>query len=126
MTYVKNALSVCNEHGLGVAPLRGERGPSAGHVRGQVVFIFFFQAEDGIRDLTVTGVQTCALPISSISSSPRLPPCATTGLNPSPRSRIVRDSVMPDSSSMIRTVGFCSMVVKREREIGRASCRERV
>src|SRR2546427_1563382 len=28
-------------------------------------FVFFFQAEDGIRDLTVTGVQTCALPISS-------------------------------------------------------------
>src|SRR2546427_3192254 len=27
--------------------------------------IFFFQAEDGIRDLTVTGVQTCALPIHS-------------------------------------------------------------
>src|SRR5256886_7392159 len=27
---------------------------------------FFFQAEDGIRDLTVTGVQTCALPISSV------------------------------------------------------------
>src|SRR6266852_7708599 len=26
-------------------------------------FIFFFQAEDGIRDATVTGVQTCALPI---------------------------------------------------------------
>src|SRR5205085_4772344 len=25
--------------------------------------IFFFQAEDGIRDLTMTGVQTCALPI---------------------------------------------------------------
>src|SRR2546427_9205926 len=25
-------------------------------------FFFFFQAEDGIRDLTVTGVQTCALP----------------------------------------------------------------
>src|SRR5580692_12646592 len=29
-----------------------------------VYFCFFFQAEDGIRDLTVTGVQTCALPIS--------------------------------------------------------------
>src|SRR2546430_12090275 len=29
-----------------------------------VYFFFFFQAEDGIRDLTVTGVQTCALPIS--------------------------------------------------------------
>src|SRR6266542_4164785 len=28
-----------------------------------VYFFFFFQAEDGIRDATVTGVQTCALPI---------------------------------------------------------------
>src|SRR5437867_2347723 len=28
-----------------------------------VFFLFFFQAEDGIRDRTVTGVQTCALPI---------------------------------------------------------------
>src|SRR2546421_6009667 len=27
------------------------------------IFFFFFQAEDGIRDLIVTGVQTCALPI---------------------------------------------------------------
>src|SRR2546430_11364534 len=27
------------------------------------IYCFFFQAEDGIRDLTVTGVQTCALPI---------------------------------------------------------------
>src|SRR6266481_6736285 len=27
------------------------------------LFVFFFQAEDGIRDGTVTGVQTCALPI---------------------------------------------------------------
>src|SRR5256886_8851845 len=31
--------------------------------RARVMFFFFFQAEDGIRDLTVTGVQTCALPI---------------------------------------------------------------
>src|SRR2546427_4308046 len=30
----------------------------------EVSLFFFFQAEDGIRDLTVTGVQTCALPIS--------------------------------------------------------------
>src|SRR5689334_9659614 len=30
-----------------------------------IVFFFFFQAEDGIRDGTVTGVQTCALPIST-------------------------------------------------------------
>src|SRR2546426_3959902 len=36
--------------------------------------IFFFQAEDGIRDYKVTGVQTCALPIS------RTPPrCAALG-----------------------------------------------
>src|SRR5256886_9519306 len=31
--------------------------------------MFFFQAEDGIRDLTVTGVQTCALPISGVTGS---------------------------------------------------------
>src|SRR2546430_16379028 len=44
---------------------------------------FFFQAEDGIRDLTVTGVQTCALPISpercphqaSGSAQSRVPRC---------------------------------------------------
>src|SRR2546427_6627507 len=30
----------------------------------RIRLFFFFQAEDGIRDLTVTGVQTCALPIS--------------------------------------------------------------
>src|SRR2546422_1726220 len=29
-----------------------------------MLFFFFFQAEDGIRDVAVTGVQTCALPIS--------------------------------------------------------------
>src|SRR3989449_6259187 len=31
-------------------------------------FFFFFQAEDGIRDVAVTGVQTCALPISLVAS----------------------------------------------------------
>ena len=30
---------------------------------GVFLFVFFFQAEDGIRDDLVTGVQTCALPI---------------------------------------------------------------
>src|SRR2546430_4140776 len=39
-------------------------GPGDRCVLGVVLF-FFFQAEDGIRDLTVTGVQTCALPICS-------------------------------------------------------------
>ena len=41
-------------------------------------FFFFFQAEDGIRDTSVTGVQTCALPISAhygiyIGATPRGP-----------------------------------------------------
>src|SRR2546430_11232041 len=38
----------------------------AGH-RLSLYLFFFFQAEDGIRDLTVTGVQTCALPISELN-----------------------------------------------------------
>src|SRR5256885_12784193 len=48
---------------------------------------FFFQAEDGIRDYKVTGVQTCALPISSLSiiaaattSSPNTSPQRPKGL----------------------------------------------
>src|SRR5690349_23633808 len=45
-------------------------------------FFFFFQAEDGIRDLYVTGVQTCALPIS------RAAPAAC----PSARKRACRPS----------------------------------
>src|SRR2546426_6902544 len=36
------------------------------------LFFFFFQAEDGIRDYKVTGVQTCALPVSSSASRDRL------------------------------------------------------
>src|SRR5260370_23294538 len=35
-------------------------------------FIFFFQAEDGIRDSSVTGVQTCALPISHARAELRI------------------------------------------------------
>src|SRR5256886_9001499 len=37
-----------------------------------LTFFFFFQAEDGIRDLTVTGVQTCALPICVEQREPGL------------------------------------------------------
>src|SRR2546427_5945790 len=40
-----------------------------------VCVFFFFQAEDGIRDLTVTGVQTCALPIWRVN---RVSACAQT------------------------------------------------
>src|SRR5437762_9552311 len=38
-----------------------------------LVLVFFFQAEDGIRDTSVTGVQTCALPISSERAPARQP-----------------------------------------------------
>src|SRR5690348_17995062 len=37
-------------------------------------YFFFFQAEDGIRDGRVTGVQTCALPISAELADRRAPP----------------------------------------------------
>src|SRR2546427_6503835 len=53
-----------------------------GHVGGELVlsivvsFFFFFQAEDGIRDLTVTGVQTCALPIYRLPSVQAAPQAA--------------------------------------------------
>ena len=45
-----------------------KRGKSIGEVRFMMMMMgvdvfFFFQAEDGIRDIGVTGVQTCALPI---------------------------------------------------------------
>src|SRR2546429_941934 len=42
--------------------------------------IFFFQAEDGIRDVAVTGVQTCALPISRVVVYLLLAGCLFAGL----------------------------------------------
>src|SRR5258707_10801565 len=41
-------------------------------VEGVFSFFFFFQAEDGIRDIGVTGVQTCALPISRSGRNRRI------------------------------------------------------
>src|SRR2546429_5031260 len=53
-------------------------------VRYRIGDFFFFQAEDGIRDVAVTGVQTCALPISSgpNTSEPPLSGFAHFGLTP--------------------------------------------
>src|SRR6266542_5287259 len=52
------------------------------HIQHAVLFVFFFQAEDGIRDATVTGVQTCALPIlftvENMFIWNVLPPCVAT------------------------------------------------
>src|SRR5689334_23802536 len=52
-------------------PFKGEATMCLGNVF-MTVFVFFFQAEDGIRDGTVTGVQTCALPILTARSLVRL------------------------------------------------------
>src|SRR5205085_8714574 len=53
----------------------------------EILFVFFFfQAEDGIRDLTVTGVQTCALPIfRQLPRHAHRPPELGTGLRLVPR-----------------------------------------
>src|SRR5256886_9429264 len=51
------------EWGLGRTVNGDELLDVAADVGGWLFGFFFFQAEDGIRDLTVTGVQTCALPI---------------------------------------------------------------
>src|SRR5688572_32133111 len=52
------------------------------------MFFFFFQAEDGIRDLTVTGVQTCALPIC-LPLEDELPTTLPTETDPRPAHRAV-------------------------------------
>src|SRR2546430_5159894 len=49
--------------GLRLSGLMCPLGPPDHSIAPTPWWFFFFQAEDGIRDLTVTGVQTCALPI---------------------------------------------------------------
>src|SRR2546430_13743714 len=84
---------------------------------------FFFQAEDGIRDLTVTGVQTCALPIylfcssgwvgafarprsSTGSTSPRPNKCHQTRFTPArDKNGLSRDAIQTASRSEERRVG---------------------
>src|SRR5437763_17020344 len=72
---------------------------------------FFFQAEDGIRATSVTGVQTCALPISPVSTAR----CAgaSGGSRPARQGLRYADGGRATGS---RAGG---------RKIGRASCRER-
>src|SRR2546422_8145035 len=53
-----------------------------------MIYFFFFQAEDGIRDVAVTGVQTCALPISSSAPGRTCrTACRWSGWRPTTRSR---------------------------------------
>src|SRR2546430_5269165 len=64
----------------------------------QMVYFFFFQAEDGIRDLTVTGVQTCALPISARLWAPsRLRPFSLS--EEQPRAVRVPDPAIRESAA---------------------------
>src|SRR2546430_12397292 len=89
------------------------------------VLFFFFQAEDGIRDLTVTGVQTCALPISAIGDQLN----SHFGGNWS-RAVLLGGNVDTDTHGVAhraRSYAEADLVPAGiETEIGRASCRERV
>src|SRR5438874_7671542 len=91
-----------------------------------IFFFFFFQAEDGIRDLYVTGVQTCALPISVRSSDPE-PGIATeldVPLNDSAEPYFPDTQLVLDVAPLLaRPEESCTFAPL---QIGRASCRERV
>src|SRR5699024_11627466 len=83
-------------------------------------YVFFFQAEDGIRDRNVTGVQTCALPICTASSTTA--PAATRALSPTVKGP---STLAPaPTSTLLPRVGW--RLPWSFPEIGRASCRERV
>src|SRR3712207_9367004 len=76
----------------------------------------FFQAEDGIRDIGVTGVQTCALPIFATD-------------HPEEVGREYRDVFKQLGVDDVETVDVSSRedaALEESLEIGRASCRERV
>src|SRR5438034_6062455 len=84
---------------------------------------FFFQAEDGIRDHCVTGVQTCALPIFSRSGLPKGVFNLVMG-----RGSVVGEAFL--NSRDVDAITFTGSVstgrkVASACEIGRASCRER-
>src|SRR5207247_7835353 len=85
---------------------------------------FFFQAEDGIRDPLVTGVQTCALPISCVAVWGLKPAWATRPPAFSCQAGLARPSVngKPRDAARPSPAGAGAWSVQ---EIGRASCRER-
>src|SRR5262249_59611968 len=84
---------------------------------------FFFQAEDGIRDWSVTGVQTCALPISEHRAEATSARSAGRAFPYPPRPcRDCLSNRSPDRGPS----GTRRQSGRDGREIGRASCRERV
>src|SRR5260221_10923945 len=89
--------------------------------------VFFFQAEDGIRDHCVTGVQTCALPISKKGCREMDftgKPMNTKPFIGLPVKSISRHPFFVNASSY--TSGSIRAIRSSLRKIGRASCRERV
>src|SRR5689334_23764781 len=85
---------------------------------------FIFQAEDGIRDGTVTGVQTCALPIftSQMSMPMRSPNSFNSLTNAMFTQRKMFSSSLAISAARVELTGTTRATTC---EIGRASCRER-
>src|SRR5690606_39793910 len=93
----------------------------------------FFQAEDGIRDFHVTGVQTCALPISThtqITSHLR-PGELRDGAALAARDQMLRALNDEHEGASTMSTTAASAPIQREAvrpfgwQIGRASCRER-
>src|SRR5437867_12197381 len=83
---------------------------------------FFFQAEDGIRDRTVTGVQTCALPIYRPGK-----PEDKMGLRASNTVALTLEDVRLPADHVLGDEGEgFGYAMEALDEIGRASCRERV
>src|SRR5206468_6245855 len=94
-------------------------------------FFFFFQAEDGIRYLIVTGVQTCALPISVLETVKRRFREELDYSLEAERQEAFRAFHAGDPTIRVPAVvrdRSARHVLTSEfvREIGRASCRERV
>src|SRR2546422_2986203 len=90
-----------------------------------VEFFFFFQAEDGIRDVAVTGVQTCALPISPALLKPLDSsgfPVESSGFRSAGAAKI---GASVRTASAMASEGRASIGWIFP-QIGRASCRERV
>src|SRR5437588_4885597 len=85
-------------------------------------FFFFFQAEDGIRDHCVTGVQTCALPIFLLPLLALMTAALQTA--PPTASPIVRSEFIFERAPFPSS--HASTIVETGDKIGRASCRERV
>src|SRR5437667_7820241 len=89
------------------------------------VIFFFFQAEDGIRDRDVTGVQTCALPIWD--DHPHAPVrCARSFCVRRWPFRSVRMVVPRSAHAASWRARSAREALGVAKEIGRASCRERV